>query len=393
MIEKRLVLILFLTFVFGVACLQQPTATPTLEPPPTVTVEQPTSAPEATATSAEAQATPEAATPTAVGEAPTAEGDAPTPTLSPTEAPTAEPTAAAATLDILEPAEDAVWNTGESVTLSGTAPAEAQAVAITLSAAGLTLASAEATPDASGAWQATLEVPATVSGAAIVRAAAGDGTAVERPVQLARAQATSGTAITLDYPQIDSTIVSGHVLFFTGTVQRPPEGTVSIAVLYEDCQTVASTTSFNVGEGGQWYGYLVIPQTVFGPGCAVAYTGGFDEPDWRAGHTPITILEEDDAQARGLFIGNFANSDLTPGEAITVYGSAYNVPNNEVQVALQIDGANVAQGTTTADRFGYWEINLVLPPDTASGVAGQFSATVNYDGESVNEVTPFEVVP
>jgi hypothetical protein len=296
-------------------------------------------------------------------------------------------------LSILEPGEGATWNAGESATVSGSAPAAAESVSITLQAAGLALASAEASPAADGAWQVSLDVPDTVSGAATLRAAVDEETSVELAVQIVRAQATSGTNITLDYPQTDSTVVSGHVLFFTGTVQRPPEETVTIAVLFEDCQTVASTTSFNVGQGGQWYGYIVIPQTVFGPGCAVAYVGGFGESGWRAGHTPVTILEQDDPQARGLFIGNFAGSEVTPGEAITVYGSAYNVPNSQVQVALQIDGDNVAQGTATADRFGYWEINLVLPPETPTGVQGQFSATAGYEGESVNVTTPFEVTP
>lgn len=381
MIKTRRMLTLFVALLLGAACTQQPTPTPTLAPPPTVTVAQPTSPPEATATGAAPQDTVEAPSPTAV---------APTPTLAATETATSQP---AATLAILEPAEGATWNSGESVTVSGSAPAAAESISITLQAAGLALASAGAAPSDDGEWQVTLDVPDTVTGAATLRAAVDEETGVELPVQITRAQATSGTAITLDYPQMASTIVSGHVLFFTGTVQRPPEETVSIAVLFEDCQTVASTTSFDVGQGGQWYGYIVIPQTVFGPGCAVAYVGGFGESGWRAGHTPVTILEQDDPQAQGLFIGNFADSEVTPGEAVTVYGSAYNVPNSQVQVALQIDGGNVAQGTTTADRFGYWEINLVLPPETPTGVQGQFSVTVNYEGETVNETTPFEVTP
>lgn len=384
MIQKQRILIPLVALLFGVACTQQPTATPTLEPPPTVTVSQATSPPAATAT---------AAAPEVTSDAPTPAIDAPTPTLAPTTTATGEPTPPPATLSILEPAPGTVWNQGDTVTVSGSAPAETETVTITLSAAGLVLASTDVTPSNAGDWQASLDIPATVTGTAIVRAAVDAGDAVELPIQIALPQATSGSAITLDYPQIDSTIVSGHVLFFTGKVQRPPEETLSIAVLFEDCQTVASTTSFNVGQGGQWWGYLVIPQTVFGPGCAVAYIGGFDETGWRAGHAPITILEQDDPQARGLFIGNFAGSEVTPGEAITVYGSAYNVPNSQVQVALQIDGANVAQGTTSADRFGFWEINLVLPPETSTGGSGQFSATVSYDGEVLNETTPFEVVP
>lgn len=160
----------------------------------------------------------------------------------------------------------------------------------------------------------------------------------------------------------------------------------------EECQTVASTTSFDVGEGGQWWGYLVVPETVFGPGCAVAYIGGFAETDWRAAHVPITILEQDDPQARGVFIGNFANSELTPGDSVTVYGSAFNAPDRQVHVSLQIGGEAVAQGTASTDSFGYWEIKLALPAGIDATV-GQFSATVAYEGGPVTETVPFTIAP
>lgn len=385
-----LILLVFVT-LFATACSEQPTATATLQPPPTVTVSQPTTAPVATETSQPPTAipeTPEQPTPTADSVTPTAIAEMPEATVTSTVEPTSEP----AVLTIDTPAEGETWNTGSSVTISGTAPPDAELISVTLRAAGLTLDSAEATPAKDGDWDATLNVPGTLTGTALVQAAAGDDATVEIPVRITLPGATSGPAIALDHPQDMSTVVSGHVLFFTGTVQRPADEMVTIAVLFEDCQTVASTTSFNVGEGGQWWGYLVVPETVFGPGCALAYTGEFGDDEWRAAHAPIDILEMDAEEARGLFIGNFADSELTPGESVTVYGSAYNAPNNRVQVALQIGGTNVAQGTTTTDGFGYWEINLVLPPDIPEDATGQFSATVSYDGEEISETRPFQVV-
>lgn len=386
------ILVLFVfAAIFITACNEQPTATPTLQPPPTVTASQPTAAPAATETTqlpsptAEAPEQPtvtsDAATPTAVAETPATPATA-----------TAEPTSQPADLSITSPGEGDTWNTGSSVTVSGAAPADAGSISVTLTAAGLTLDSAEASPDADGQWEVTLDIPATLTGTALLQATAGED-AIERPVQIELPGATSGPAIRLDHPQNTSTIVSGHVLFFTGSVQRPTDEMITIAVLFENCETVASTTSFSVGEGGLWWGFLVVPETVFGPGCALAYTGEFGDDDWRAAHAPIEILEADGEQARGLFIGNFADSEVTTGDSVTVYGSAYNAPNNRVQVALEIEGAAVAQGTATADGFGYWEINLVLPPDTPINTTGQFRATVSYEDEQITETRPFHVVP
>lgn len=388
-----LVLVLFVHVVLlTVACSEQPTPTATLQPPPTVTASQATAAPAATDTSRPPTATAESPEqPTATGDAATPTVDAETTTVTATA--TTEPTSEPAALTITTPEEGETWNTGSSVTVSGAAPAGADSVAVTLHAAGLTLDSAESAPDATGQWEATLDIPAALTGTAILQATTGEDASVDLPVQITLPAATSGPTISLAHPQETSPVVSGHVLFFTGAVQQPTEEMVTIAVLFEDCETVASTTSFNVGEGGQWWGYLVVPETVFGPGCALAYTGEFGEEQWRAAHAPIEVLEADDQEARGVFIGNFDDSEVTPGDSVTVYGSAYNVPNNRVQVALEVDGATAAQGTATIDGFGYWEINLALPPDTAANATGQFRATVSYEGEEVSETRPFQVAP
>lgn len=397
-----LVLVLFAhVLLFAAACNEQPTPTATLQPPPTVTASQATAAPAVTDTAQPPTPTVETAEqPTATSDAttPTVGAETPAVTVTATNQATSEPAA----LAITTPVEGETWNTGSSVTVSGAAPAGADSVSVTMRAGGLTLDSAEAAPDADGQWEVTLTIPAALTGTATLQVTAGEDDSVELPVRIALAGATSGPAISLDYPQDTSTVVSGHVLFFTGVVQRPADEMVTIAVLFEECETVASTTSFTVGEGGQWWGYLVVPETVFGPGCALAYTGEFGEDEWRAAHAPIEILEVDAEEARGLYIGNFDDSELTPGESVTVFGSAYNAPNNRVQVALEVEGTSavprtaletVAQGTATTDGFGYWEINLVLPPDTTANGTGQFRATVSYEDGEISETRPFQIVP
>ena len=389
MVQKKLTLILLVIVLLTVACEQQPDLTATLEPPPTVTLVQATTLPDATEASLPATATGEIATATVA--AATATMEAATPTLAATD--TVEPTPESDELSIAQPGEGTSWATGTSVTISGSAPAGTDVVSVTLRAAGLVLAEAEAPPGERGDWQTTLDIPENMTGTVILRAATDGDAAVEVPVGITLPGATSAPSISLTYPDSMTTVVSNHVLFFTGTAQRPEEGMVTISLLYEDCQTAAATTSFDVGEGGQWWGYIVVPETVFGSACALAYFGDFNEAGWRGAQSPITILEQDDPQSRGLFIGNFANSELPPGEAVTVYGSAYNVPNGQVEVALQIDGAAVAQGTATADRFGYWEIELTVPTDVSATASGQFTAAVSYDGQQISESVPFEVEP
>ncbi len=388
-LKRVLPTVLFMAALLS-ACRQQATPTPTLAPPPTVTV-----APEGTPAAPHETATPPpaAATEVVASPSPTAAGDVATPTLAAEPSATVEASPSPQSFEVHEPADGAQWSTGSAVSLSGRAPAGAASVDAALRAAGLELAFADTTPASSGDWQLSLEVPSNVTGSATVHFTLDGEPAEERLVQLALPGATSGPAISLAHPQFDSTVVAGHVLFFTGSVQRPPDGMLTIAVLYEECQTTASTTTFNVGEGGQWWGYIVVPETVFGPACAVAYLGEFDGPDWLAAHAAIDILEADDPQARGVFIGNFAGSELTPGESVRVYGSAFNPPNNQVRVALEVGGEMVAQGTTSTDRFGYWEINLVLPAAAATASEGQFSATVSYAQGEITEIVPFAIAP
>lgn len=388
--------LLLLLLLLLSSCVESSTPTATLAPPPTVTAGagQATAVLDATQTGAPptetvetppaaASATPDVATPTlAVGD---------TPTVAATSEP--EATTPAASFTVVEPAPNAQWGTASTVSLSGRAPAGVETVTATLRAAGLDLASAQAAPSDGGDWQMTMELPATLTGAATLHFAVDGEPAEEILVELALPGATSGPALTLSHPQFDSAVVSGQVLFFTGSFQQPAGESLTIAVLYEDCQTTASMTSFEVGEGGRWWGYIVVPETVYGPACAIAYLGEFDGDEWRAAHAPINILESDDPQARGLFIGNFAGSELTPGESVTVFGSAYNAPNRQVRVALQVAGETVAQGTTGADTFGYWEINLVLPASAASAAEGQFNASVTYEDEEVEETVPFTIAP
>jgi hypothetical protein len=346
---------------------------------------------EATEPTATAEAaTPEAETPEATAETP----EVATPTLEAeaTEAPTAEPEDEPAALGISDPAEGATLEVGSQVSVSGEAPPGSSEVTVRLTAAGLTLSESQAALSTGGAaWQTSLAVPANVVGPALIEASAGGEETAARAVTIERSGATSDPTISLLHPAPASTVVAGQVLFFTGRTQRPTDGTISISVRYEDCQTVAASQSFEVGEGGQWWGYILVPDNVFGPACAVAYFGEFGEEGWGAAQTPVTILEADDPDAQGLFVGNFPESEVPIGEPFAIYGSAFNVPNGQVQVRIDVAGSTVAQGTATVDRFGYWETELTLPENTSTTTTGQIVASVTYDDGEVTETV--SIVP
>lgn len=383
--KRFLPILLMVSVLLGSVACGETEATPTPTQAPTVTsVEAATAVPEATATTA-ATATEVTATATeAATEA------APTPTLAPTATPEPEATATPAALTITDPDAGVIVAPGSALTVAGRAPADVVTVAVALRAAGMTLAAAEASV-AETAWVATLDVPENVTGPAVLEAALEGEVSETLPLEIRRAQAAAGASINLEYPTAESRSVAGHVLFFQGRVQQPIDGTVTIEVRYDACESTAARQQFDVGEGGQWWGFVVVPENVFGPACAVASTGEMGTPGegaWRAAQTELEVLAIDDEEARGVFVGNFPNVEVAPGESVTVYGSAFNAPDRRVSVALQVDEQTVAEEEVTADAFGYWTVDLTVPADvTAPG--GRFVAVVQYDGEEETASVPF----
>lgn len=376
------ILLIVIVLFPAVACREAP-APPALTQTPAVTpMEEATMPPTATTTTAPPTATaPAELTATPVPE---------TPTLAPTATAEPEATATPAALTITDPAAGVVVAPGSALTVAGRAPADAAAVAVALRAAGMTLAAVEASV-AETAWVATVDVPENVTGPAVLEAALDGEPAESLSLEIRRAQAASGSAISLDYPTAESKAVAGHVLFFQGRVQQPIDGAVTIEVRYDDCQSTAARQAFDVGQGGQWWGFVVVPETVFGPACAMASTGEMGAPGegaWRAAQTELELLAIDDEEARGVFVGNFPNTEVTPGGSVAVYGSAFNAPGRQVTVALRVEEETVAEEEVTADAFGYWTADLVLPADvTAPG--GSFVAVVQYEEGEETASVPF----
>lgn len=377
-----LTILLVVGVLLGAVGCREAAATPTPTQAPAVTsVEEATLAPTATGTPTATTA----ATATAVATQALA-----TPTLAPTGTLEPETTATPAALTITDPDAGVIVAPGSALTVAGRAPAGAASVAVVLRAAGMTLAAAEATV-AETAWVATLDVPENVTGPAVLEAALEGEPAETLALEIRRAQAAAGPSISFEYPTAESTTVAGHVLFFQGRVERPIDGAVTIEVRYDECQSTAARQQFDVGQGGQWWGFVVVPEDVFGPACAVASTGEMGAPGegaWRAAQTELEVLAIDDEAARGVFVGNFPNTEVEPGESVTVYGSAFNAPGRQVSVALQVDEQTVAEEEVTADAFGYWTVDLTLPAEVTTP-GGRFVAVVQYDGGEETASVPF----
>lgn len=389
---RRMILVWAWALLSLAACTepaaQEPTKT--VQPPPEGVAETPvapaTDTPEPTAT------LPPTATvrPTSTT-APTETPEPPTPTaIVPTATSTAAAPPSTVPVTISEPAAESAFDVGSVLAVAGTGPRGSDLVAVSLEAAGLVLVEATVAPDANGQWSAALQAPANVTGDALVRATAG-GQEAEQHVRLQRPNAAP-PFITLVHPNSEWRAVSGRALFFQGRVQRPPEGMVNIALLVDNCQEVAAEQSFDIGGGGRYWGFLVIPGGVSGPACAVASFGEPGEEPWQAANVLLDVLPPDDPDARGLFLGNFPDDDVPRGRPVTVFGSAYNAPNRQVQVSLEVGGRTVAQDTAVADSFGYWEVELTLPESVPAGSAGQFVATVAYPGAPETMRVPFVVV-
>jgi hypothetical protein len=227
-------------------------------------------------------------------------------------------------------------------------------------------------------WQASLHVPLNVSGPAQLQASIrnqkGEILAMDHVgVILALDTALGGRYLALFRPVNGENAVAGYYLFFDGFAQQAGGG-VTISLWTENCQTRVAQQFFSLRTSAYWRGFLVVPRNIVGPACAVAYFGSPEEPDaWREAQLPINILPADDADApgaRAVMIGfPSAGATLSAAEPLQLYGTAYNAPDDEVLVSILLDNGRIlTEGIAPVDDFGYWELTLILLPDT-EGVA------------------------
>lgn len=386
--QKQFRLIFFLLIVLLlVACGDQTTETPeatmgvVVEPTNTAV---PTATSEPTATTA-----PEATVTTE-----------PTPLPEPTVEPTAEPIATdepAATsepvvvaLAIGQPVAGSTVPVATDLTVSGQVSPDAAATVYVVLQAGVTeLVTGTAVVDSNtGAWLTTLAVPVAVTGSAQIIVTTETESAMVDIILLPGSD-PEGTILRLDRPAAGDTLVAGYASFFEGSALEVVGETITIAILSDNCGTVAASQSFTIA-GGEWRGFIILPQALSGPACAVVSTGASGTPEWRQTIVPIVLLTADETGASRIELGNPSFEAYTAGGTITLFGMAVNAPDGEIQIGASLGDTTVLPLTVVeVDTFGYWELEVVLP----AGQSGDLvvTAEMEVEGEMIGSEWVLEV--
>ena len=312
-----------------------------------------------------------------------------------TPKPTVTPTAVRPLINISEPAPNQLLVLGSETTVRGLVQREQdQSIQVSLrSSNGRLLTETPATPNDFG-WQTSFVLPPFVSGAATVRVelVGPDGAVLsfyEVPVWLTLNKETAVRYLELFRPTFEETAVGGFNIFFDGEVLLPVNRTITVSIWAEACQTRVAQQSFVLGASTRpvyWQGFVVVPQNLVGPACAVASTGEPGTENWREASVPINVLSPTELEARGVTIGNPPpGSEAIAGQTLFLYGTALNVSEGPVSLSVLMEnGRVVSQTSFTTDYWGYWETSVNLPID----VEGLAEITVSAgEGDTFNEST------
>ncbi|MEZ4592594.1 MAG: hypothetical protein R3D55_15830 [Chloroflexota bacterium] len=318
-----------------------------------------------------------------------------TPVAQATPKPTVTPTPVNPLINISDPRPNQLLTLGSEVAVRGLVQMEAnQAIVVSLvSSNGRLLTEAAAVPNEFG-WQTTFVLPPYVSGAATLRASllSPDGavlSAYDVPVWLTLNKATATRYLEMFRPKVDDKAVGGFNIFFDGEILLPVNRTITVSIWAEECQTRVAQQSFVLGASNRpvyWQGFVVVPQDLVGPACAVASTGEPGTENWREASVPINVLAQTELEARGVTIGNPPpDSEVFAGQELFLYGTAYNVSEGPVSLSILMEnGRVVTQTSFSTDYWGYWETAVTLPID----IEGLAEITVSAgEGDTFNEST------
>jgi hypothetical protein len=298
-----------------------------------------------------------------------------------TPVPTATPTPSRIAINISVPDENADILMGSDIVARGLAqlgPTDTAWLSlVTLN--GRVLAEAQAVVG-DGSWESGFSVPQSVSGTALLQASIRDATGQiltlnEVSVHLVLDTESTDRYLALFRPVDGDPAMGGFNLFFDGRAQRPVDSTVTISIWSDNCQTQVARQSFVLSGSGYWQGFVIIPATVSGPGCAIAHSGAAGEESWREVQVPITIAANDDDSGAGVVIGNPPrDTNVTAGQELLLYGTALNASEETVQVAVLLEnGRIISQSDVMADYWGYWEHLVIIPAD----ISGPASITAS----------------
>ncbi|MCB0034470.1 MAG: hypothetical protein KDE51_10645, partial [Anaerolineales bacterium] len=269
-------------------------------------------------------------------------------------------------LTIMQPISGSQLPIGHTVQVNGVvAPGVAQPVTVALELGANTLVSTTVSSEAdSGAWSAALEIPLNAIGPGRLIAQT-ETEVVTNTTELYLPNGTDSgpTTITLLNPLPGEQATEGITFFFAGTVTEPLDDTITIGIAINECTEFIARQNFTLS-GGSWTGQVILPADVTGPACAIAYTGTYGEGGWREVARPVNIVSRDAETVARVSVPVFSTVSFTKGSNATIFGTAVNPPDSEIQVALKnLNEEIFATGTATVNTFGYWEISLPIPAD------------------------------
>ncbi|MBK8905687.1 MAG: hypothetical protein IPM53_31180 [Anaerolineaceae bacterium] len=322
--------------------------------------------------------------------------------VKPTPKPTITPTAVDSLINISSPSENAVIVLGSPMTARGLVQRNpGEVVYLSLVSSNGRLLTEQQVDASDFGWQADIVPPPYVSGAAALRAdlRTADGVVLssyEIPVWLALNKDGLDRYLEMFRPQVNEKGVGGFNIFFDGEILLAVNRTITVSIWADDCQRRVAQQSFVLGASNRpvyWQGFVIVPQNLVGPACAVASTGEPGSETWREASVPIDVLAPTELEARGVTIGNPPpDSELIAGQALSLYGTALNVSEGPVSVSILLEnGRVISQGSFTTDYWGYWETAITLPLD----VEGLAEITVSAgEGDTFNESTTLiRIVP
>jgi len=312
----------------------------------------------------------------------------PSPSASPV-VPTAEPTLVTGLgVNITTPSEGQPFLLGQEANIGGRVqlrPSDRLDVALVSSSNHL-ISEAEVKLLEFNSWSAKLTIPHSTSGVAQIQAYLYDESgnllgADVQPVQLIVDRDATDRYLELYRPVVGETAVAGYNLFFDGINQLPVNNLVTISILNESCQTEIARQGFRLRGSGYWQGFVVVPNNVSGPACAIVFFGAPGDETRREAHVTFNILPVDDPDAHAVKIGNPPpNSLLAPGKTLPLYGTAYLAPDDAVLVSILLENGRIlTEGVATVNSYGYWEMELFIPED-AIGLA-QIEASIGQSGD------------
>lgn len=321
----------------------------------------------------------------------TATVESPTVTPSPTETPVIQPN-----INITGPQADGTYQLGQPLRVSGRGAAylDHSIEVIVLSLDQRIIAAAPTQLNELNTWQVELDLPTNIAGSALIRANlfSEDGELLDSDQVRAFLTVTTNDEryLVLERPFGQVTAVAGYNLFFDGLAENPANYVIRIALKNgPNCQETVTEQSYTLRGSGYWQAFVLIPEAAAGSACAITYFGDEGSENRREVQLPVNILPRTDPNAYAVLLSYPpTGSNARAGQRIELYGTAYNAPNNELQITLLLDDGTLAASDIVAvDRAGYWEHTLLLPVDVLGET--QLTVSIGRDGDILAQQTIF----